>query len=173
MLPLILFHSEFRIILHKGMEAKYKREIRQMIKEGVPEDKLVTFSFCGTIREKPVAGFRWTKKNEFRYKGEMYDIVREETAGDSIVYHCIHDVKESGLFKRWESYLDDYLSKNPNKKSELLTTLQTFNQYYAPAEAPGLITYPQSDGTYSGTCLNPLPKEKPEIPKPPPRKLSC
>lgn len=144
-----------------------------MIKAGVPEDKLVVFSFPGTIKDKPVAEFKWTKSNEFRYKGEMYDIVREEIAGDSIIYHCIHDVKESGLFNRWESYLDDYLAKNPNKKSELLTTLQTFNQYYAPADTPVLRIFPPVYRTYSGIYLAPLSEEEPGTPQPPPRKLSC
>ena len=86
LLPLILFHSEFEIILHKGLEAKYKREIRKMIKAGVPEDQLVSFVFPRDIREKTLPEFKWTKSNEFRYKGEMYDIVKEEILNDSIVY---------------------------------------------------------------------------------------
>jgi len=141
-----------------------------MIKEGVPEDKLIAFSFDRTIREKPIKEFKWTKPNEFRYKGEMYDIVREETGKDSVTYYCIHDVKESGLFKRWESYLDDYLSKNPKKKSDFLTTLQSFNEYYSVSEIPELKSYPVDDETYFEPSIPKTPEELPEIPQPPPRK---
>lgn len=169
LLPLILFHSEFEIILHKGLEAKYKREIRKMIKAGVPEDQLVSFVFPRDIREKTLPEFKWTKSNEFRYKGEMYDIVKEEILNDSIVYRCIHDVKESGLFKRWESYLDEYISKNPDKKSELITILETFNKYYSTTEELGLCEYPAGNLFFPGGTIAGICEEQQDIPPPPPK----
>lgn len=45
-------------------------------------------------------------EREFRYKGEMYDVVRAETLSDgSMIYHCIPDHVETHLYGEIESSL--------------------------------------------------------------------
>jgi hypothetical protein len=49
----------------------------------------------------------WVEVNkEFRYQGDMYDLVRSDTLADgSIVYHCIADHEETNLYSEIESNL--------------------------------------------------------------------
>jgi hypothetical protein len=42
--------------------------------------------------------FQRIHQKEFRYKGEMYDVVREIKSGITTVFICVHDVKEARLF---------------------------------------------------------------------------
>ncbi len=39
----------------------------------------------------------WTEPDEFRYHGEMYDILSQEQRGDTIWYYCHHDEEETAL----------------------------------------------------------------------------
>lgn len=130
LLLLILFHSEFYLIMFKGLEVKYKREIKQQIKNGISEENLVIFTFGKNIVNEQSENFRWMKKNEFRYKGEMYDIIKTEYKGDSIVYHVFHDLKESALFSNLDKHILDYLSSNREKGNELLSLTKNFCKYY-------------------------------------------
>ncbi len=130
LLLLILFHSEFHLIMFEGLEVKYKREIRKMIKSGIPEENLITFTFSKNILEEEIKDFKWIKDWEFRYKGEMYDIIKTEYKGDSIVYHVFHDLKESALFSNLQKHFIDYFSSNREKGKELLSVTQNYSKYY-------------------------------------------
>ena len=67
----------------------------------------------------------WYKDgHEFRYKDEMYDVVRTETTADSeIIYHCIKDEKESDLYKDIERDLTSSEEQNGSNNF----ALQLFN----------------------------------------------
>jgi hypothetical protein len=127
---LILLHGIFHVLVFKVLEMKYKREIRLMIKQSVPEEKLIRFVFKKDITENRIPGFRWMKQNEFMLNGEMYDIVWSQITGDSVHYKCIHDVKESGLFANIGKHLDNYLRDNPEKNKELLSLTKSLSKFY-------------------------------------------
>jgi hypothetical protein len=116
--------------MFKGLEVKYKREIKKMIKSGIPEENLITFTFSKNILEEEIKDFKWIKDWEFRYKGEMYDIIKTEYIGDSIVYHVFHDLKESALFSNLQKHFFDYFASNQDKGKELLSITQNYCKYY-------------------------------------------
>ena len=57
--------------------------------------KLTVLTMVNVDKDKE---FQRIHKKEFRYKGEMYDIVREIKTGHTTVFICTHDTKESKLF---------------------------------------------------------------------------
>ena len=85
------------------MHHQARKEIKQQIKAGVPENQLYVISMPVGLEKK----LEWLKSNEFRYKGSMYDVIRKEIRGGKIYFHCINDVKEAALFKD----LDHFLAK--------------------------------------------------------------
>jgi len=56
----------------------------------------------------------WTEADEFRYYGEMYDILNQEQHGDAIWYTCFHDKAETalmdGIFKKMQARQDPLAS---------------------------------------------------------------
>jgi hypothetical protein len=91
------------------------KEIKQRIKKCVPEVDLVTFQVLSSDEKN----LFWTKKGkEFRYKGEMYDIVRRTKNGDTVSYSCIRDVKESKLFADLDKHVQKHMNDNPQRKKE-------------------------------------------------------
>jgi len=57
--------------------------------------------------------FQRINKNEIRYEGKMYDIVKEERKNDKIIFYCIHDKKEDKL----EKDFGRTFNKNLNQKA--------------------------------------------------------
>lgn len=68
-------------------------------------------------------------KNEIKFKGRMYDIVKEVTYQKEIIFYCIHDEKEEKLEKDYSNNIQ----KNFNDKKAVNTQLN-FNHLIQFAE---------------------------------------
>jgi len=60
----------------------------------VPAQELVLIRVTG----ESASALEWIKSFEFRYRGNLYDIVRTGQSGDTTFYYCINDVQEERLF---------------------------------------------------------------------------
>lgn len=47
--------------------------------------------------QKHIADISWIEEDEFRWNGEMYDVISKESLGDSLLIRCIPDNKETLL----------------------------------------------------------------------------
>ncbi len=128
---ILMFHGQLHLLIFKSLEVKYKKEVKQIIKAGIPQEELVLFSFQKSIFDEDIKDFKWTKKNEFRYKNEMYDIIKTELKSDSVYFYCFHDLKESKLFKNLDAAVSDYINNNSKKQNELISLITFFNQFYS------------------------------------------
>ncbi len=108
----LLFIFAFNIVgvlvVFKVRQLIIRHEIKQNIKIGVSLDKLHII----TVSKANHSELIWESDDEFRYKGDMYDIVKKEILNDStIIYHCINDKQETELFAN----LDELVKKNMGK----------------------------------------------------------
>ena len=44
----------------------------------------------------------WEDENEFRYQGQMYDVIEKKIAGAILILHCISDKKETALLLEYQ-----------------------------------------------------------------------
>lgn len=75
--------------------------------------------------EEAAAQLFWEHSREFEFRGEMYDVVRSETKGDTTWYWCYHDQKETRVKKSMASFLSRYLGSGPCQQRD-----QERLQYY-------------------------------------------
>lgn len=69
-----------------------RHHAKSEIKAGLSEDEKVRLTFS---LDEIYTVLNWEHSREFEYKGEMYDILEQDTLGDSILYVCFHDVDET------------------------------------------------------------------------------
>ena len=55
--------------------------------------------------------FRWNDKNEFLYKGHLYDVISLKASGNNWFITCINDTKEEQLISDYRHY-NDLLSES-------------------------------------------------------------
>lgn len=67
--------------------------------------------------QKGKIDFKWIHSREFKYNGDMYDIVKKEETDGQIIVHCINDTKEKKLEKDFEREIENNTS-NKQQKSE-------------------------------------------------------
>ena len=100
-----------------------QKEIRQEIRNGLEEDDLVLI----TAPINGESGISWIEPNkEFRYKGEMYDVVKIIIQNQNKYYYCIKDIKEKQLIANY--------NKNHNSKKEDGKKIKEFKYQYIPQQ---------------------------------------
>ena len=117
MVALLLIQMQGTWLVFKVQQTAIRFEVKQQMKAGVPESDLVVLCIAKVWEETFNDRFEREHNKEFRFDGEMYDIIRSLDEGDTTVYICIHDVKESGLFADLERLTEEEIDQPINKKS--------------------------------------------------------
>jgi hypothetical protein len=103
---------------------------------------------------------------EIRYKGKMYDIIKQEISKDSISFYCVRDDKENEL----EKELANAIRKNLNDKMATNSLLNFNTQIqYADYDLKISISSPCRKNSYSTFVLNKPFKIEYAVLKPPPK----
>jgi len=83
--------------IFRMIQADIRHEIKKHLEQNIPDSELTRITF--SVSDKP----EWIRKDkEFRYMGQMYDIVRTGEENGLTVYYCIDDVDESLLVGKME-----------------------------------------------------------------------
>lgn len=122
---IFLYNLSGYYVVFRALQYRVRREIKHRIKQNVSDDELVLISIANDNC------LTWTKPNkEFRYKGEMYDIVSQETKEDMILYYCIHDFKESKLFADLDEHVQKHITDNPKQRKKAESLLKKITKDY-------------------------------------------
>jgi len=126
----MLLQAAGYFFVFKLQQHEIRQEIKQQIKAGVPEEELVLFKIPQILGEKPPATFQRIHAREFRYNGKLYDIVREETHGDTTWYYCLPDEKETQLFANLDELVKRDMDQNPARQQQRERILQLFGPLF-------------------------------------------
>lgn len=149
LLFLFLFNLTGGISLLLIQRHKRHEAVEAMIASDAYGHRLTRLHISAEHRDQ----INWVEEEkEFRYQGEMYDLVRAEHLADgSIVYHCIPDHAETHLYSEIESnlagtpighhndrlivlqifkFLSSFLDETPQVKSIDLCIAQKVNVFY-------------------------------------------
>lgn len=109
-------------VILKFQQHQLHREIIQQIKLGIPESNLTSIVITPETQNQII----WKNREEFLYKGIMYDVVHLETKGQNIEYHCISDTQETKLIAKYSKQIQKN-RKNKNNRTNPLKIFK-FNQ---------------------------------------------
>lgn len=90
---------------------------------------------------------QWEGDNEFRFRGEMYDLIDQKVENGKVHIRCISDKKETSLVKNYRKMTSDDFGGSSKKRAALL--LKLIATFYTPAtnscmetrEMPGKISW--------------------------------
>lgn len=146
-------------------QTSLRKEIKQKLKNSVPEKELTIFTF----NKEEFSKLKWEKKNkEFHYENSMFDIVRmSRSQNDCVVLYCINDLKEKQLFEFLEKEVGKNTQNTPTKKNshnifKLLNTLfshESNHSFYFIEKNEALRSYSLSSFlSFIGQIATPPPK---------------
>lgn len=119
------FSGGYVFIFHLRQQ-QVRQEMKMRIKQGVPEGELILLKITRSEEENSPA-FQRIHEREFRYHGQMYDIVRQEQHSDTAWYYCVSDDQETVLFTHLDEQVARTMNSNPDQQRQQ-TQLQRFLQ---------------------------------------------
>ncbi len=117
-----------------------KKEMRRRIRATVPASETTRFEFPLHNGQPAVASFAWIDKHEFRYNGELYDVVEKKIINGRLYLTCINDTKEKILIKKFT----DIARKQNNEPAKSASSIQVFLSLVFIQPGRIIITSPSS-----------------------------
>jgi hypothetical protein len=94
---LFAFHAGGYLVVFNWQQNLVREEINEQMLKGVPDKELILIKIPFKIQYEDPSVFKWIHDKEFRYQGQLYDIVRSEQVGKTTWFYCIHDKHETML----------------------------------------------------------------------------
>jgi hypothetical protein len=93
-----------------------RNELTHIINQNIASGILTVLSF----EKSQINSLQWLKKNEFSYKGDLFDVIMTESRENGkIYYYCFVDKKEKHLIVQLEKHVSRNIADNDkNQKSE-------------------------------------------------------
>ena len=90
-----------------------RSEMKNLIKAGYFKDSFIVLKVDNPLLNKD---FRRVGPGEFIFRDQLYDIIKEEKEGNSIVFLCINDKNEEDLLSGFHRYFEaSFIQGNPAK----------------------------------------------------------
>ena len=141
------------------LQKNIKESVEKLIIKGLKEEALSIV----TVPAKGETGIIWIKPGkEFRYRGEMYDVVYSTIKGQDKLYFCINDNKEKQLISAYHKAHNSKKDADKRIKSNLTDRYFPQELLLSNTDYPTDMEYPVKNISFSSTIL--------KIPSPPPKK---
>lgn len=61
---------------------------------------------------------QWVEEHEFRYRGEMYDVLKTEVHDGTIWFYCHRDTHETRILNELYDYINNFIDQKREPKSD-------------------------------------------------------
>jgi hypothetical protein len=102
--------------------------MKDFLRDQKTHKDIVEFRFSKAAPAQP----QWEDEEEFRFNGEMYDVIEKITVGDQLFIRCIPDRKETELLHAYQKQHD----RNRSTASVLQLITATFIVSAGPSVQP-------------------------------------
>ena len=116
--------------------------------------------------EKGRIDFRWIHSREFKYNGDMFDIVNKEETDDQLIVYVINDTKEKKLEEEFEKKVHKNSSEDKQRQS---TNNYNFVSLSEPVQSENVGTSQVCESKLNYWLNEFYRSIQPDIPSPPPR----
>jgi len=163
---LFLYSTVGFLAVHPFLSNYYKELGIREVKEITDTDEIQILVFNKWDIQNSKIDFNWIHSDEFKYNGDMYDIVKKEENENQLILYCLNDSKETKLEKDFECEFDNNTT-NKKQNSGDNNPFKTIN-----SEAAGETATNASDVKKMSYGFNYIKNYIPictEIPSPPPK----
>jgi hypothetical protein len=104
-----------------------RNEVEKKIHSGLSQTETMTLTFS---LEDAKTKLNWKRAREIEYNGHMYDILDLTVTGDTVVYSCYMDHKETRLNYQKENLIAKALGHDPLQKQQNERVKNFFNTIF-------------------------------------------
>jgi hypothetical protein len=123
----MLYNSAGHFILLMSFKKMIRTEMKSLLKKGWEAEETETLKI--PKNELLKSDYQRIDEREFTFCGKLYDIISERASGDTLIIHCIHDVREQRVKEQVAAHISSQLSheNSPFKKQQRASQLALKN----------------------------------------------
>jgi hypothetical protein len=165
LLTLFVYNTIGFLAIHPLMSMYYK--YLGMMRADMPsEEEMIEFLvFNKEDIERGRLDFKWIHSREFKYNGDMYDIVSKEETEEQLIVHVINDTKE----KKLEEEFEKRVHKNSTENKHLPSIIKYSLSISEPVQQEQIGIAPVYETVFNYWRTDSYKSLHPDIPSPPPR----
>ncbi len=109
----VFFYNIIGFYLNYSMEQfRIKEEVKEKIISSLPESELTILKISSSDKGK----ISWLDEGkEFRYKGEMFDLVKTKQGTDTTCYYCFCDSRENKLLSSLDKLVREQSDRSQSR----------------------------------------------------------
>lgn len=168
-LSLFTYNTIGFLAVHPFLSIYYKHRGRRRAEISSEEVKQECLIFNKEDIEKGKINFSWINSREFRYNGDMYDIIEKEETDSELIVNCINDTKEKKFEEEFVKNVSRMSSNNKHRSKVNSYKRVSLSEPVKLSREDSFISFNKclhifSYGYYKSIFL--------ETPTPPPKSLS-
>ncbi len=109
---LFIYNAMGYFVAYKSSQYFNRLEMRAAIRKKVSQNNLEVIKISLLPKNNQTSEIQFIKKNEIKYHGRLYDIVRRKNIGDSVFFYCLHDKKEEAIIKNFYQHVEIHTATN-------------------------------------------------------------
>jgi hypothetical protein len=114
-ISIFIYNSFGFLALHPLLSIYYKNLGMQQANTPSKEELVELFVFNKEDLLGQKIDFRWIHSREFKYDGEMYDVVKKVEDDKQVFLYCINDAREKNLEEEFEKVFNENSSENKQR----------------------------------------------------------
>lgn len=127
LLIVFLFNILGYVVVFKISQIQIKKEVKRELKSKIKRSELHLIS----VNQNDFDQINWVEEGkEFILNNKMYDIVKRETSGNTILIYCIDDKQEKALFANLEDHISRHISDNKSSSKREIKINDTPIKYF-------------------------------------------
>lgn len=138
----------------------------QEAKKPSKEEMIELLIFNKEDIQKRKIDFKWIHSREFKYNGDMYDIVDKKETENQLIVHCINDTKEKKLEEEFEKRVHKNSLEDKQRPASSNFSFVSISEPVHNEKPYNLIT---NECTFSYKLTEFYKSFNLDIPSPPPR----
>ena len=127
-LSIFIYNAIGFLAVHQALSTYYKylgmKQVEKPSKEEMIE--ILVFNKKDILNNR--INFRWIHSREFKYNGDMYDIVEKNETDDKLIVYCINDTKEKKLEEEFEKRVRKNSSEDKNRSNVSSTSFKFLSE---------------------------------------------
>jgi hypothetical protein len=120
--------------VYLAMLSDVKNEMRTSLNSGEKDEDIQVLKFDYSSGQVTDKDFELVEDDEFKYKGEMYDVEEAVIKDGFIYYYCVNDTKEDELNSSLSQYIVNNLTSNPDHQKKAVELIKKILDKYIPSE---------------------------------------
>lgn len=114
LLVLFLYNQVGYFVAFKTKQYFIRKEVKSLVLSELPKEKLEKITF--QLNSDNYKKLYWENSHEFKWKGNLYDVIKQEQRDEYITFYCLQDKNEDAILSQLDNHIQKHIKSDTKKE---------------------------------------------------------